>query len=258
MADDPYAALGVARTASDAEIKKAYRRIAKTDHPDLTADTAAHERFKAASSAYDLLKDADQRARFDRGEIDAQGQERPQRRYYRDFAEAGDNPYRGQANYGDFSDVFDDLFGGRARPGAGAGGGRGGWPGGGAGRGLSAREFYQGGSSLAKGRELTERILAREPALDFLYYSNDIIGAGGLIWARENGIDIPGRLGLAGFNGVDLLDGLPVRLATTDARRLDIGRRAARIVAGKDPRPDDGIVALAPTFMPGDTIRRVP
>lgn len=126
-----------------------------------------------------------------------------------------------------------------------------------AGVGLSAREFYQGGSSLAKGRELTERILAREPALDFLYYSNDIIGAGGLIWARENGIDIPGRLGLAGFNGVDLLDGLPVRLATTDARRLDIGRRAARIVAGKDPRPDNGIVALAPTFMPGDTIRRV-
>ena len=44
---------------------------------------------------------------------------------------------------------------------------------------LAAREFYQGGSSLAKGRELTERILAREPGLDFLYYSNDLIGAGG-------------------------------------------------------------------------------
>ena len=43
--------------------------------------------------------------------------------------------------------------------------------------------------------------------------------------------------------------------ATTDARRLDIGRRAARIVSGKDPRPEDGIVALAPTFLPGDTIR---
>ena len=120
---------------------------------------------------------------------------------------------------------------------------------------LVAREYYQGGSSLAKGRELTERILAREPGLDFLYYSNDLIGAGGLIWAREQGIDIPGKLGLAGFNGVDLLDGLPMRLATTDARRLDIGRRAARIVAGKDPRPEDGIVALAPTFLPGDTIR---
>ena len=121
---------------------------------------------------------------------------------------------------------------------------------------LAAREFYQGGSSLAKGREQTQRILAREPDLDFLYYSNDVIGAGGLIWARENGLDIPGRLGLAGFNGVELLDGLPMRLATTDARRLDIGRRAARIVAGKDARPDNGIVALSPTFLPGDTIRR--
>ncbi|SEH87606.1 LacI family DNA-binding transcriptional regulator [Paracoccus alkenifer] len=124
-----------------------------------------------------------------------------------------------------------------------------------AGLALVAREFYQGGSSLAKGRELTERILAREPDLDFLYYSNDLIGAGGLLWALGRGIDIPGRLGLAGFNGVDLLDGLPMRLATTDARRLDIGRRAARIVAGKDPRPDSGVVALAPTFLPGDTIR---
>lgn len=130
MADDPYAALGVPKTASEADIKKAYRRIAKTDHPDLTADTAAHDRFKAASAAYDLLKDPEQRARFDRGEIDAQGQERPQRRYYRDFAEAGDNPYRGQSNYGDFSDVFEDLFGGRARPGA---GGPRGFHGGGAG-----------------------------------------------------------------------------------------------------------------------------
>lgn len=120
---------------------------------------------------------------------------------------------------------------------------------------LAGREFYQGGSSLAKGRELTERILARQPDLDFLYYSNDLIGAGGLLWAREKGIDIPGQLGLAGFNGVDLLDGLPMRLATTDARRHDIGRRAARIVSGKDPRPEGGVVALAPTFLPGDTIR---
>lgn len=118
MANDPYAALGVSKTATEAELKKAYRRIAKADHPDLTDDPAAHDRFKAASAAYDLLKDPEQRARFDRGEIDAQGQERPQRRYYRDFSEAQGNPYRGQANYGDFSDVFADLFGeGAARGG---------------------------------------------------------------------------------------------------------------------------------------------
>ncbi|AGT07669.1 LacI family DNA-binding transcriptional regulator [Paracoccus aminophilus] len=122
---------------------------------------------------------------------------------------------------------------------------------------LAAREFYQGGSSLLKGRELTQRILAREPHLDFLYYSNDMIGAGGLIWCLEQGIDIPGKLGLAGFNAVELLDGLPMRLATTDARRIDIGRRAARIVSGKEAAPENGIVALTPTFIPGDTIRRI-
>lgn len=120
---------------------------------------------------------------------------------------------------------------------------------------LAAREFYQGGSSLAKGVELTERILTREPDLDFLYYSNDMIGAGGLLWCREQGYDIPGKLGMAGFNGVDLLDGLPMRLATTDARRVDIGRRAARIVADKEPRPEGDKLILTPYFMPGDTIR---
>ncbi|MDF3855110.1 LacI family DNA-binding transcriptional regulator [Paracoccus sp. P2] len=121
---------------------------------------------------------------------------------------------------------------------------------------LAAREYYQGGSSLLKGREMTERILTREPELDFLYFSNDMIGAGGLLWCMEKGYDIPGRLGLAGFNGVELLDGLPMRLTTTDARRIDIGRRAARIVAGKEPRPEKGIIALAPTIMPGETIRK--
>ncbi|MDO5647552.1 LacI family DNA-binding transcriptional regulator [Paracoccus sp. (in: a-proteobacteria)] len=122
---------------------------------------------------------------------------------------------------------------------------------------LTAREYYQGGSSLLKGRELTERILTRVPELDFIYYSNDMIGAGGLLYCMDQGFDIPGRIGLAGFNGVDLLHGLPVRLATTDARRLDIGRRAARLVAGKDAVPDDRIVALTPSFIPGDTIRPV-
>ncbi|WEF24093.1 LacI family DNA-binding transcriptional regulator [Paracoccus sp. S3-43] len=120
---------------------------------------------------------------------------------------------------------------------------------------LEAREYYQGGSSLLKGRELTERILTRAPDLDFLYFSNDMIGAGGLLYCLDKGYDIPNRIGLAGFNGVDLLHGLPVRLATTDARRVDIGRRAARLVAGKDAIPEDRIVALTPTFLPGDTIR---
>lgn len=112
MADDPYKALGLSRTATQDQIKKAYRKIAKTDHPDLTPDPAAHERFKAASSAYDLLKDPEQRARFDKGEIDSSGQDSGPRHYYRDYAQAGDNPYRpGAQDFEDLSDVFSDLFG---------------------------------------------------------------------------------------------------------------------------------------------------
>ena len=116
MAGDPYEALGLTKSASDAEIKKAYRRIAKSDHPDLNPDPAAMARFKAASAAYDLLKDPEQRRRFDAGEIDAQGQERAQRRPWRDHAEAAGNPYArsfGFESDPDLSDVFSDLFGRR-------------------------------------------------------------------------------------------------------------------------------------------------
>jgi LacI family gluconate utilization system Gnt-I transcriptional repressor len=121
-----------------------------------------------------------------------------------------------------------------------------------AGIGLVDREFYSGGSALLKGRELTDAILRRTPDLDFLYYSNDMIGAGGLLHCLGAGIDVPDRLGLAGFNGVELLDGLPRRLATMDACRAEIGARAADMVA----RGAAGeVVELFPTLQPGDTIR---
>lgn len=123
---------------------------------------------------------------------------------------------------------------------------------------LADREFYSGGSALLKGREMTEAVLQRSPDVDFLYYSNDMIGAGGLLYCLDKGIDVPGRLGLAGFNGVDLLDGLPRRLATMDACRRDIGRRAAAIIAGHS---DSGLIGgerveLTPVLQLGDTIRR--
>ncbi len=123
---------------------------------------------------------------------------------------------------------------------------------------LEDREFYQGGSALLKGREMTETILTRSPDLDFLYYSNDMIGAGGLLWCLEKGIDVPGKLGLAGFNGVDLLDGLPRRLATMDACRRAIGKRAAQIIAGRSHSGLIGgeVIELEPTLQPGDTIRK--
>lgn len=115
MSDDPYSALGVTKDASDAEIKKAYRRIAKDCHPDLKpGDAEAEAKFKAAAAAYDLLKDPEKRAQYDRGEIDASGQERPQQQYYRDYAEAAGNPYRGRsADPDDMSDIFAEFMRGR-------------------------------------------------------------------------------------------------------------------------------------------------
>ena len=127
-----------------------------------------------------------------------------------------------------------------------------------AGMALVDREFYDGGSALLKGREMTAAVLRRSPHVDFLYYSNDMIGAGGLLYCLDQGIDVPGRVGLAGFNGVELLDGLPRRLATMDACRLEIGRRAAQIIAGRNEHPEIGpeVVELFPTLQPGDTIRQ--
>ncbi|SPF77607.1 LacI family DNA-binding transcriptional regulator [Pseudoprimorskyibacter insulae] len=124
---------------------------------------------------------------------------------------------------------------------------------------IADQEFYSGGSALAKGREMTEAMLKRTPDLDFLYYSNDMIGAGGMLYLIEQGIDIPGQIGLAGFNGVELLQGLPRRLATMDACRLEIGTKAAQIIAGlvEDPKSTvEKIVELTPTISYGDTLKR--
>lgn len=115
MSNNPYSALGLKKSATDAEIKKAYRKIAKDSHPDLNpGDSAAEAKFKAASAAYDLLKDKDQRRRFDAGEIDASGAEKqPERKFYRDYAEQPGHGYgntHGYEDFGDMSDVFSDIL----------------------------------------------------------------------------------------------------------------------------------------------------
>ncbi|UWR06870.1 J domain-containing protein [Ruegeria sp. B32] len=136
MSDNPYSVLGVSKDASAAEIKKAYRRIAKDCHPDLKpGDAKAEAKFKAAAAAYDLLKDPETRAKFDRGEIDASGQERPQQQYYREYAETAGNPYRagGGVEDDDMSDIFAQFFGNR---------GNGGFSGG------RAREFHAPGHNV--------------------------------------------------------------------------------------------------------------
>jgi DnaJ-class molecular chaperone len=108
---NPYEVLGVASTASPADIQKAYRKLAKTLHPDLNpGDKAAEEKFKEVTGAYDLLADADKRKRFDNGEIDASGAERPQHRFYRDFAASDDgHPYTDNSGYADFMEADDAL-----------------------------------------------------------------------------------------------------------------------------------------------------
>ncbi len=122
---------------------------------------------------------------------------------------------------------------------------------------IADQEFYSGGSALAKGREMTEAMLNRTPDLDFMYYSNDMIGAGGLMYMLEKGIDVPNQIGLAGFNGVELLDGLPIKLATMDACRRDIGKRAAEIIANRQetPNTEGQTVELTPTLAFGQTLR---
>jgi DnaJ-class molecular chaperone len=125
---DPYDVLGVARDASQDEIRKAYRKAAKETHPDLNpGKPEAEQRFKKINAAYDIIGDADKRKRYDAGEIDEAGAERqPERHFYREYAEADPNSrYRRHAAGGgdgaDFDfDIFADLFRGRGAGGGGA------------------------------------------------------------------------------------------------------------------------------------------
>ena len=115
MADDPYSVLGVPRTASEDEIRRAYRKLAKEMHPDVNPQNRklAEERFKRISAAYEIIGEPEKRRKFDAGEIDAAGE--PRRSSYR--AHAGARRGAGPADDIGFGDIFSDIFGGRAGPG---------------------------------------------------------------------------------------------------------------------------------------------
>jgi DnaJ-class molecular chaperone len=133
---DPYQILGVAKDASHADVKKAFRKLAKQHHPDQHPnDPKAKDRFSEANSAYEILGDEKKRGQYDRGEIDAEG--KPRHPGFEGFSRgAGPGGFRRGAgagsggehfefNFGgggagfDAADIFSDLFGGRAQRGAG-------------------------------------------------------------------------------------------------------------------------------------------
>lgn len=123
MAGDPYKELGVSKGASADEIKKAFRKLAKELHPDKNpGNREADERFKRVTAAFDLLGDAEKRAKYDRGEIDADGRE--QFRGFGGGGGRGGNPFGQQGRGGaggfeniDLDELFGGMFGGGARPG---------------------------------------------------------------------------------------------------------------------------------------------
>ncbi len=129
---DPYDVLGVRRDAPADEIKRSYRKLAKSLHPDLNpGKPEVEKRFKEVSAAYDLLSDAGKRARFDRGELDAQGNPSAEHAYREAWAKRGRGAGRGPGGGGqgpdmdfggagfDPSTIFEEILGRRRGGGAG-------------------------------------------------------------------------------------------------------------------------------------------
>jgi len=127
---DPYSVLGVPKTASEDDIRKAFRKLAKKHHPDLNpGDKASEAKFKEIGQANDILSDPEKRRRFDAGEIDGTGQEMPPRGFYRDQAGGRGGKYdhaAGHESFVDMGGIFSEMFGERRGFGGGGGPGAGG------------------------------------------------------------------------------------------------------------------------------------
>ncbi|MEM9684041.1 MAG: J domain-containing protein, partial [Pseudomonadota bacterium] len=119
-----YSVLGVAKSASEDDIKSAYRKLAKQLHPDVNpGDDEVEQRFKEVSAAYNLLSDKEKKAKFDRGEINADGTPRYDSAFHRAYSQSGGGASGGGFDFGqgggDFEDIFSDLFGRARRSGGG-------------------------------------------------------------------------------------------------------------------------------------------
>lgn len=122
---------------------------------------------------------------------------------------------------------------------------------------LADLEHYAGDSSIQTGRQLTAQMLARHSDLDCIYYSSDVMSVGGYMHCLANGLVVPKDIALAGFNNLQILEGLPLQLATTDACRRQIGERAAKIVL--QARESEGDLppiceTLSPSISLGDSL----
>lgn len=125
------------------------------------------------------------------------------------------------------------------------------------GKALHDFEAWPDVSSIETGRTLTAQMLERSPDLDCIYYSSDVLAVGGYMHCLASGLSVPGDLALAGFNDLELLRGLPLTLATTDAHRFEIGETAARIIL--DTRENDAageaqVIRLNPEIKTGRSL----
>jgi LacI family gluconate utilization system Gnt-I transcriptional repressor len=126
-----------------------------------------------------------------------------------------------------------------------------------AGLSLCAQQLYTAGSSIETGRALTARLLQEHPEVDCIYYSSDVMSVGGLMHCLAEGIAVPDELALAGFNNLEILNGLPRKLATTDAHRYAIGEQAADLILSHPKGKSDGVartITLSPDIETGDTV----
>lgn len=123
MAKDLYAVLGLEKSASEKDIRTAYRKLAKELHPDLNpGNAAAEDRFKDVAAAYSIIGNEEKRRKYDAGEIDDTGAERPQHHYYRHHADSADRHQYSSSQHGfDGYDDLGDIFGGAFRQARGGG-----------------------------------------------------------------------------------------------------------------------------------------